>query len=279
MYFYKFRTLNKNSLSGLANRELWFDKLINQNDPFEGGCIIDSSLSTSLQLYAQSQIGLNHITHNTDLFKLTSVHHPEKLSPTELLVEFGKRCASDLIQRIREESLICSFSYFDEGDIDDPLFNTHMWGHYSDGLRGFCLVFDEESLSEDIFNNSGKLAKGFHVEYQNRPKSINISELLKVDNSVLKLSNELEGANLVARISTTKSEDWAREKEVRFISFSKNHLLNFKQTSLLKIVIGEKMSKPDRELLLSIVKLKYPNVEILIMKRQYNSYRLVTQPM
>ena len=236
MYLYKFRTMDKNALSCLANNQFWFDKLCNQNDPFEGECIVDSQLS-----------------------------------------EKQKKYVTDRIDWVKSESNICSFSYFDEEETDDPLYNSRMWGHYSDGLRGFCLVFNSSLLEENLFENGHRCTLGFNVDYKNTPKIINNDDLNQIDWKGESDSLKLSGVELVARISTTKSKDWEAEKEVRFISFSSKSLIGYNINCLNKVIVGEKMEKSDQELLFSIIKSKYPKAEVLVMKMKSNSYKLETE--
>jgi hypothetical protein len=277
MYLYKFRAVNEYSLNSLIDRQLWFDKLNNQNDPFEGGYIIDIELTEELLEYSRNQIGFKNKENQTDLFKVTAIHYPIRASFKELFLEFSKRRISELVEGLQNKSTICSLSQYREEN--NPLFNHNMWGHYSDGLRGFCLVFDEQQLTKNIFISSDRLAHPFTVEYRNSPKRIYFNNLLQVKNDQLQILEEFEGAQLVADITATKSSSWSIEQEIRFISFSKKQLLNYEATSLLKVIIGDKMEHFNREKLLDIITSNYPEAEILLMKKKHASFELYTVPL
>ena len=103
--------------------------------------------------------------------------------------------------------------------------------------------------------------------------------MIGVDGEEDDYSIKLSVMELIARISTTKSTDWEREKEVRFISFSSKRLIPYNIKSLKKVIIGDKMEKSDQELLLSIIRSKYPEAEVFVMKMKSNSYKLSIEPL
>ena len=47
-FVYKYRTLNKYSVENVCNRSLWFDSLLNMNDPYEGRHTYNNPLRTPL---------------------------------------------------------------------------------------------------------------------------------------------------------------------------------------------------------------------------------------
>nr|WP_275974962.1 DUF2971 domain-containing protein [Shewanella gaetbuli] len=154
-----------------------------------------------------------------------------------------------------------------------------MWGHYANGLRGFCLVFDKDLLEKAIFQSTEKKAVGFKVRYQNEPDELKVSDIFSVKNELDLIQNEsLKGYQIVAKAASTKSEHWKHEQEVRFISLSDKTLVKYPSNALKKIVIGGKMPTEQVNLLKDIMQSKYPHAEIKKMMMHQNSYELKQVP-
>lgn len=275
MYFYKFRALDTNALTALSNNELWFGKLDSQNDPFEGRCKIDRSLSEELERFATHRIMPEDPKSYNAYFQLTGVHYPHKLSKFELLEQGCFQMANEMIGNLNATSRICSFSYYDSSSKENALVDNRMWGHYANGLRGFCLVFDKKLLEEAIFQSTEKKAVGFEVRYQNEPDELRVSDLFSVNNRLELIQDQsLRGYQIVAKAASTKSEHWEHEQEVRFISFSDKPLVKYPPHALKQIVIGDKMPNAQVNLLKDIMQSKYPHARINKMMMRQNSYEL-----
>lgn len=128
-YLYKYRTLNRLSTQLLTNRELYFAKADELNDPYE----------ISLPVTFEG-------TDDQIRTKLVS----QQIPPTEENVREARNPESNVRKRLEkhsEESLreardkfgICSFS-----EVND---NMLLWSHYADCHRGFCLEFDANGSS------------------------------------------------------------------------------------------------------------------------------------
>ncbi|MCL1142034.1 DUF2971 domain-containing protein [Shewanella gaetbuli] len=279
MYFYKFRTFDTNALTALSNNELWFGKLDTQNDPFEGQCKIDKRLSEELKRFATQRIIPEDPKSYSAYFQLTGFHYPHKLSRLELLEQGCLQMANKMIVNLNSTSRICSFSYYDSSSKNDALTDNRMWGHYANGLRGFCLVFDKDLLEKAIFQSTEKKAVGFKVRYQNEPDELKVSDIFSVKNELDLIQNEsLKGYQIVAKAASTKSEHWKHEQEVRFISLSDKTLVKYPSNALKKIVIGGKMPTEQVNLLKDIMQSKYPHAEIKKMMMHQNSYELKQVP-
>jgi hypothetical protein len=275
VYFYKFRAFDTNALTALSNNELWFGKLDSQNDPFEGECKIGRSLSKELKRFATHKITPEDPKSYNAYFQLTGVHYPHKLSNVELLEQGCFQMANEMIRNMNATSRICSFSYYDSSSKANALIDNRMWGHYADGLRGFCLVFDKKVLEEAIFQSTEKKAVGFEVRYQNEPDELRVSDLFSVNHNLELIQDQsLSGYRIVAKAASTKSEHWEHEQEVRFISFSDKPLVKYPPHALKQIVIGDKMPNAQVNLLKDIMQSKYPHASITKMMMRQNSYEL-----
>lgn len=273
-YYYKFRKVDKYSLSALAGCQLWFDKLSNQNDPFEGECKIETNFDSNSKKMIDAILNkptnqlYKHITNTT------GIQNPQSYHPIELLEQYTRTLAQRVVNDTQDKSFICSLSSSETDDLD-PISNTLMWGHYAEGLRGFCLVFDSKSLTNDLFHASKKKAYPILVKYSEAPAVFDATQLIKLDRFMLEPNAELNTQELILKASATKSLNWKIENEVRVLSFSTEQLLSFKPDSLVKVVFGEKMLKGDRELILSILCSRYPNTKTQTAKIKKDSYTLI----
>lgn len=273
-YYYKFRKVNKYSLSALAGCQLWFDKLSNQNDPFEGECKIETSFNSNAEKMIGAILSKPNNEFYTHITNTTGIQHPQSYQPIELLEQYARSLAQKVVNDTQNKSFICSLSS-SETDYLDPIRNTLMWGHYAEGLRGFCLVFDSQALTSDLFHASQKKAYPVAVKYSEAPAVFDATQLIKLDSFKLEPNAELNSIELLLKTSATKSLNWKLENEVRVLSFSTEQLLRFKPDSLEKVVFGEKMLKGDRELILSILNSRYPNTKTQTAKIKKDSYTLM----
>lgn len=160
-------------------------------------------------------------------------------------------------------------------DVKDPIENTLMWGHYAGGLRGFCLVFDEEKLTQSIFENTQRQAYPTPVQYSDVPTDIEATSFVTITNNVFAPNTEADIVQMLLNVSATKSLDWKGENEVRFLSHSSEQLVSYEAQALVGVIIGDKMQKSDRNLLLTILDSKYPHIEIKTAKTKRESYGLM----
>ncbi|MEZ9418554.1 hypothetical protein BCS96_11460 [Vibrio breoganii] len=272
-HFYKFRQVDKYSLSALASCQLWFDRLSNQNDPFEGECLIDSTADDRLKDWAEGMLSKPTPDFYKYIFEATGIQNPQKCSTTELLEHYLRAVATGFISDTQEKTFICSLSSSQPCEVD-PIESTLMWGHYAEGLRGFCLVFDEQSLTQDLMKSSNNKAHPIAVEYSNSPRTLRATNLVSTKGVKLMVSESIDSLGLLSTTSGTKSKHWEMENEVRVLSFCTEQLLQYKPESLVKVVCGDKMPTGDRELIESILSSKYPNTKIETAKVRKDSYRL-----
>ncbi|WP_425654728.1 DUF2971 domain-containing protein [Vibrio campbellii] len=276
-YYYKFRQVNDYSLSALENCQLWFDKLSNQNDPFEGGYKLTFS-PTAEQRAAidkyfnhpkQKQLGI--------IFEATGLQNPASCSPIELSEYYIRALAQKAVRHL-QECLICSMSSsntHDTDDVKDPIENTLMWGHYAGGLRGFCLVFDEEKITHSIFENTQRQAYPTAVRYSDEPANFEATNIVTITNNIFAPNTDADILQMLLSVSATKSLDWKGENEVRFLSHSGEQLVSYEAQALVKVIIGDKMPSEDKAKLKAILDAKYPHIEIKTAKTKRESYELM----
>ncbi|CDT80658.1 conserved hypothetical protein [Vibrio coralliirubri] len=275
MKLYKFRQVDTYSLAGLANNTLWFSNLNDFNDPFEGSYILDGKISNSAR-----KLLLEH----TEPKSKSAVDREER---QKMLAELGitddgankkeflyKLVSRDfkkaLIGTVHDSKAVC-LSHYDEDPELDPLYENLMWSHYANGLRGFCLVFDRESLL--TFHYEQELSiRPIEVKYQDTPITLSISDFVR-SNMVLNAtpSNMIEE---VTQTIGTKSSAWAYEKEFRMLSLEKDNAQPYPPECLAEIVIGEKMPKDQQILVINTAKSANPDIQIKLARLKENTYQL-----
>ncbi|GAM64384.1 hypothetical protein JCM19232_1054 [Vibrio ishigakensis] len=279
--FYKFRSVNTNSLSGLANKNLWFDKLENQNDPFEGKYIFDEFIPKELEEMAERHRYLVEALESEQAYlnlctASLGVHFPQSMKTSEILATFIKQCADAQIKLV-QGSRICSFSYEEENSDKTSciLQNNLMWSHYASGLRGFCLVFDDEIFQADMQNSHNDMMRPTRVKYQDNPSILKYKDFISFDanNQFHPINNEI--TELIIETISTKSSNWSYEKEVRILTLdTTSNLYSYSDKALVEVVIGEKMPKEQQKLILDIISQNHPNAKISKAKVEDKTYNV-----
>lgn len=205
-------------LKNYCDNKIWFTRLSELNDPFEGYCFFDYDYSKKI----------NNL--NPKLYKEWREHE----GLTEFDPNFATLCLS------------C-----------DPS-NIVMWAHYADNHSGYCIEFEieipEDKYADVCIPSKGKKSKIFIVEsdvpnrglvfkkidYKKEPPTIRYSDDKKL--------HESYRAWLEYNINHScgvKYNLWQYEKEYRIIT-EQNGLVDFNKFPLIKInsiILGEKFLK------------------------------------
>lgn len=168
--------------------------------------------------------------------------------------------------------------------------NSSVWGHYGDGHRGICLIFEagktggENSLELCQATGDGARTMPFHdVRYENKPGEIDfftsigrlsITELMKQwytdeEGNISKIADDIDSWHKNYRSNfyrdiTTKTKDWQYEEECRLILEYKsgifyeeeNRTLSYNFNSLKGIIFGLRTSDEHRLSIIEIIKRK-----------------------
>lgn len=275
MDLYKFRNVNTNNLTALANRQLWFSNQSDFNDPFEGAHIrnnkISQKLSESFMSKSKEEIGENKFVEMLSNMGLKEGDFTKE----QLFQRIAEHDIQALIN-IVHNSRIVSLSLYDPKN--NPLNNNLMWSHYADGLRGFCLVFDGDSLQKDIYSSSDKFMKPIKIQYKSTPNTLHLSDFI---NSEIILGNNknIDFIQNVTETIATKSNEWSYENEFRIVVLDNSNFHSYSAKSLKEIVIGEKMPSPQRKLLLDTVKANHPEIITKEARLKPDSYSLEIVPL
>ena len=168
--------------------------------------------------------------------------------------------------------------------------NLLMWSHYADGLRGFCLEFDENELFvEDEYKYL------VPVNYTDKPPHID-SFVYAVTHDQFEYAaehgyEEYEGElrrkelNEIMRTAVaSKLKEWSYEKETRLViqTDGKDKTAipyKYPSHSLKSIIIGEKMSPEFRSELKAVLESLDSPVNTRVALRSKESYTLTIHDM
>lgn len=270
MKLYKFRDFNTNNLTALANKQLWFSNREDFNDPFEGAHIRDNQVPKDILDTFVSK-SKEDIDETKIVTMLTNMGLEEgKFTDDQLFQKIAEHDIQLLINFIQKSKIVCLSLYEAE---NDPIINNLMWSHYSNGLRGFCLVFDGDSLQQDIYSSANQIIRPIKIKYQQTPNTLSLLDFINSE-SILGSDPDIDFVQTVTETIATKSTEWAYENEFRIVSLDTNNFHCYSTESLKEIVIGEKMPQTQRKLLIDTVKLSHPEVIIKEAKLISDSYSL-----
>ncbi|WP_164517563.1 DUF2971 domain-containing protein [Pseudoalteromonas rubra] len=273
---YKFRVMNTNALACLANCNLWFSKLDDLNDPFEGiydiDTLVDNMTRQELFDLAHKILSISRPAENVDQrtdYLIGLYLAKGQMSFEVAAKKFVKEMVRKTMTEMRKHSGVLSLS--SDKPTEDHKFdlmesnvaNLHMWSLYSDGLRGFALHFDGEELTRSITElNDSKFAFN-PVNYDIKAAS----PKLAVDKS------EIIDSSSLFQALNTKHEIFSNEVEFRVLSKSFG-LKKYSPESLKHVFIGERMPSGQVELLKLIVNSKYKNTKMLRVVTIKNSFHI-----
>jgi hypothetical protein len=233
MRLIKFFTNNNNLVSSLKVSELFFNKVGNFNDPFEG--IFRFKLWSD-----EDKIRKFYLKHFSG--------NPQKVNYyIQNKGELEKEINKTFEYRQLNNAVTC-FS------VENNLTQILMWAHYANNHAGLCLVFEgsvfnfkagfelfEESLKSNVLISSPTGPHRVHYE----------DEYINTD--------PLDGALNQKSFLTTKFNVWSYEDEVRFIA-PKQGLYHFDSKALEMIVFGLRTPPKFKVQIRNIAIKLYPKV-------------------
>jgi hypothetical protein len=272
---YKYWRVSERSLNALSERKLYAQHFTRFNDPFECGAHF---LAGQIDREVEPE-------RFAALIRAWGFDDPES-APIEETEEYFEQFESYNLEMSLPGVRICCFA----SEVDNLL----MWSHYGDGLRGFCVEFDEAIISETI----GKLA-GFpfitDVTYADAPPSVDGMVLGVLDDQVdyaymcfheekndfwLEEAKRLESQiqDLFRQGFATKPLAWSYEQERRLIVQTDQHdmeplTIQFPSEAVKSIILGDLMSPEDRARIEQIAG-SYPAADIRTAQRELFTYKL-----
>lgn len=257
---YRFYSYTENDLHSLANCYLWFSKLEDYNDPFEG------IFSKEIYSFNIEELTASELTNSAKGIlsggKYTRLQVEKMILEASLNGEFNSlreevyRSFISSLDTLFFEDFRESFCYcFCRSSKGSPVEkNKQMWSHYADGLRGFLVEFEQNQLIHSIEKLNELKVYYQTMEYEKLNKSLAKEYFLAFS------KDQISHEHLTSMVCR-KDEFWKYENELRFLTVAsenpnknlKNqHLFSF--NSVRRVIIGDKMSSTKRNTLLAILK-------------------------
>ncbi len=279
---YKYFTINEHSISNLIRNELYCQNYNSFNDPFECWFTIKE--------------GTPHPINDPDRFETICKawgYYPSDKMESNFADYFSymeelESYQPDIQAYVNGAKITC----FSEDDG-----NLLMWSHYADGLRGFCIEFDEKLL---LSEEEKKEASIIPVSYIKHPPVIDkmlyslandqiwYNEMaLEEDqkgNYVNAYKQGLKDANqllkdLYTKTIASKPVNWKYEKEIRLVFYSGKENLggeffHFPSSAIKSVILGERISTKSKETICEIINLKGTSISKKMAKRNPMSYQI-----
>lgn len=265
---YKFANPNEHALKNLSSVSLYCRHYEDFNDPFEFWAIVhcgmpdfaddDERFHSAVAAWGFPDHVLSELPVDLDTLK----DYFEGLADGEIV-----------FPHIYNHSRVSCFS-------SDPS-SLLMWSHYADGLRGFCIEFDDDLLiSEDEYTFLCP------VNYVEEPPVVDsfvyaVTEdqfYYAIDHGYEEYDGESFRADLngmMKKALASKPLEWRYEKEVRLVVNTRNNdkspiLHQYNQEALKSIIIGERMPESYKTGIRDVLaKLDYHvNTKIAVRSRE-----------
>lgn len=282
---YKYFKINENSISNLVRNELYCQNYKSFNDPFECWFILKEGIPRPEKERERFESVCKAWGYQSD--KMDSGSEDYFLYMEEL------ETYQPDIQGYVDRAKISCFS--------KEVGNLLMWSHYANGLRGFCVEFDEKLLlSEDKERNASIIP----VSYIEQPPVVDKMLYSLANDQVwyneMALEEEPNGnyvneykqglkdarrllKNLYKKTIASKPIQWKYEKEVRLIIYSENdssagEFFHFPSTAIKSVIVGEKIDAKFKETISQIIDMKRLPILKKMAKRNPTSYQIEFEP-
>jgi hypothetical protein len=241
-------------LDSLANSYLWFSKIEEFNDPFEG-MYEERVLFPDVQSFSiEEAISFYHKLDAAEWKGTGKKTQPLGVNVESMLKTSKGRYALRTIacDTLREETLNqfniakhhlyhCCF-VFNKGE-EFALENKLMWSHYGAGLRGFVVEYSTKHVEALFSDGKPVTVNGQMISYEKYTKDM----ITKIMYNFISGEDEYG----IGRIINTKSPEWKYENEIRLVCEAQ--VVNYNKDIISSITIGERMSKIKRTTLLAII--------------------------
>lgn len=184
--------------------------------------------------------------------------------------------------------------------------NMLMWSHYADGLRGFCIVFDEDLVTKaepegyvldvayidappilDSFVYAIARDQDWYHQMAIEEAETRIQHLGKLDEMSWIPIYEQAGAEALRQMQViwqlvfaAKPTEWKYEGERRLLVHSPQSdtapiLRPYPREAIKEVILGERMADDYRVQILALMKKRYPRVPVRTARRAEGRYNLV----
>ncbi len=266
---YKYYRVSDRSLSGIRNHELYCNHYERFNDPFECWGIVRSDFPNRETDYERFLAAIRAWGFTEDRLAEALVNYEDYF--------FSLEGTQPSVQATLDHARISCFCA--EPD------NLLMWAHYADGLRGFCLEFDEALLCPP----DQEQAHILDVIYSSRPPVIDTAvyaiALDQYDWNTFEEDHPEDAAMATAlmaeihqKLLASKPIQWEYEKERRLIVDAAESATragvsySYASTALKAVIVGERMESADRRQLQDSMRQLGVSVPVRTARRSRTTY-------
>lgn len=291
----KFSGSTPRALNNLASGQIFCQHYSAYNDPFEfwteiSGGIPDPVRDPDRYLAALRAWGFDFRTISE------AAENPIVQGSVEEYFEECQLYAPEF-ERMRQQVRISCFS--SEAD------NLLMWSHYGDGLRGFCVAFDEDEITQGgttgyaldvVYRSSPPPVDSFiygvawdqywysHVAVEETEAAIKYQGKIALQENIT--GYEASGADALRTMRTiwqnvfaTKPAEWKYERERRLLIQTDRIdtapiFYSYNRNAVREVILGERMPEEYRANLLAVMQEHHPDVPVRTAYRSQGVYAL-----
>lgn len=250
---YKYVPYNDYSQCNLKNAQIYFNRPVDFNDPFDCSLIVESIKNDdeSIMQFHNAWVSGKLRGFPTPEPHLLKIIDSIANIPDDFIRLVEKSTIAFAKEKHQENQFKTGCACFSE--INDSLL---MWSHYADGHKGFCLEFD---ASFAPFN------KAFKVEYSDSFPSIDFI-------SILLEGKKFDRRALISLL--TKYTCWEYEKEWRILNRKSKSFYPYKVDALKAVYFGASIEKSNIENIYLILQRQNSDVAFYKAKRSSKKYEI-----
>ncbi|RYU46818.1 DUF2971 domain-containing protein [Aliivibrio finisterrensis] len=278
---FKYYSFSEYSVSSVINNEIYMNHYASFNDPFECWGEVVTGFPCSTENSQRLQAILDAWGYGSIPLIGSEKQQYEEYSDSLLGMEPNVKDA------IRAARISCFSKRAD---------NLLMWSHYANGLRGFCIEFDEALIVEQ----NDHMAEIYEVSYKETPPIIDTALIAMLTDQIdyhsdvihsAKNDEEAESYNEWLEISITRSNDiykkmlatkpknWEYEEEIRLIYQSMSigldgEFYSYPKKAVKAVIFGEKMPEKQQQVLRNVFKQYSHDIEFKMAKRIKGEFKV-----
>ena len=226
-FMFRFRSPNKWTISELEEGYVYFAKRSELNDPHDS--------NPRMVRFTENPSELK------SFYNFISNTFPNQNAKNEFLAEY----TPDTLRDFMKDKIDFYVLHYGIVCFSIHLKNFPLWANYADNSSGLCLQFNVEK-DKNLFSDLRPM------NYVPEPTLINYNPQSEKDN--------------LTELFFHKTSDWSYEKEWRLLKVHTGRFY-FKADALEKITIGYNAKPEFIEKVKTIVRNKYPNSHLFLMKK------------
>lgn len=239
---FKYYAFNTNNLEALAQPYLWFSKINDFNDPFEGVFNPKTKYDDPQKTFDQIKNILTLSGSKMSIQTSEMISQVRENYDAKSAIEFFCSTSSSNLIRVAESynktnGACCLISQHDVA----PKFENEilMWSHYAQGMKGFRIELSFSELIDSLDSN----IQTHEIKYSNTPPDIDVIQFMEK-----LISNNREASRDLLRLVTTKHSSWAYESEIRIYS-ERIGKHSYDSRAIKEIIVGERMPDGSKKLI------------------------------